>query len=269
MGNSCGFRARISLSYDMTFLTAFLHNIKNVDVQMKKERCILHWIVPRYVVQDDAITQYVAAVNIILTYYKLQDDIEDEKKGKFKQSFFKKGYQKAKKKYPKIDEIVAKYMQILHKLERERCSSIDRVADPFGCLVAELVAFNLEEKMSEAVEKVSYNIGKWIYLIDALDDYDKDIQKQNYNPFYMAYMAKSKRELLQNHGQDINFIFGNIFSENALYVGQIEFHFNHDLTDNIILRGLPMQTQTVMQKLSKLEKKEQKLAMKTGMQVEK
>lgn len=269
MGKSFGFRARISLSYDMTFLTAFLHNIKNVDVQIKKERCILHWIVPRYVAQDDAIMQYVAAVNIILTYYKLQDDILDENKGKLKRSFFKKGYKRAKQKYPEVDKIVAKYMQTLQALEREKCSSIDRVADPFGCLVAEIVAISLEGKMSEAVEKVAYNIGKWIYLIDALDDYDKDMQKQNYNPFIMAYMAKNKRELLQNHGEDIHFIFGNIFSENALYVGQIEYNFNHDLTDNIILRGIPVQTQTVMQKLSKLEKKEQKLAIKSGVQVEK
>lgn len=269
IGKSCGFRARMSLSYDMTFLTAFLHNIKNIDVQMKKERCVLHWIVPHPVIQDDAIMQYVAATNIILTYYKLQDDIVDENKGKFKQSFFKKGYQQAKKKYPKIEETVAKYMQILHTLEREKCSSIDRIADPFGCLVREIIALNLEDKMSNAIAKVAYNIGKWIYLIDALDDYDKDIQRQNYNPFYIAYMAKNKRELLQNYGQDINFIFGNIFSENALYIGQIEFYFNHDLTDNIILRGLPMQTQTVMQKLSKIEKKEQKLAMKAGIEIEK
>ena len=269
MGRSYGLRARISLSYDMTFLTAFLHNIQNVDVQIKKERCMLHWIVPRYVAQDDAITQYVAAVNIILTYYKLQDDILDEKKGKLKQSFFKKGYKRARRKYPEVDTIVAKYMQILHTLEREKCNSIDRAADPFGCLVAEIVAISLDGKMSEAVEKVAYNIGKWIYLIDALDDYDKDVQKQNYNPFVLAYGAKHKRELLENHGADINFIFGNIFSENALYVGQIEYNFNHDLTDNIILRGLPMQTQTVMQKRSKLEKKEQKLSIKTGVQVEK
>lgn len=190
IGKSCGFRARMSLSYDMAFLTAFLHNIKNIDVQMKKERCVLHWIVPHPVIQDDAIMQYVAATNIILTYYKLQDDIVDENKGKFKQSFFKKGYQQAKKKYPKIEETVAKYMQILHTLEREKCSSIDRIADPFGCLVREIIALNLEDKMSNAIAKVAYNIGKWIYLIDALDDYDKDIQRQNYNPFYIAYMAK-------------------------------------------------------------------------------
>lgn len=269
MGKNCGFRARMTLSYDMTFLTAFLHNINNVDVQMKKERCILHWFVPRYVTQEDEITQYVAAVNIILTYYKLQDDILDEKKGKFKSRFFQKGYKRAREKYPKVDEIVAKYMQVLHTLEREKCNSVDRAADPFGCLVTELVALSVGDKMTESIQKTAYNLGKWIYLIDALDDYDKDIQKQNYNPFIMAYMAKNKRELLNGYAEEIQFIFGNIFSENAMHVPQIQYHFNHDLTDNILLRGLPMQTQTIMQKQSKAEKKEQKFALKQKVQVKK
>lgn len=269
MGKSCGFRARMTLSYDMTFLTAFLHNIQNVDVQIQKERCILHWFVPRVVTKDDAITQYVAAVNIILSYYKLQDDILDEKKGKFKSNFFKKGYKRAKKKYPKVDAIVAKYMQNLQILEREKCSSIDRVADPFGSLVVEIVALSAEQNMTEAVQKIAYNLGKWIYLIDALDDYDKDMKKQNYNPFIVAYQAKDKRELLSKYAEEINFIFGNIFSENAVYTQQIAYHFNHDLTDNILLRGLPMQTQIIMQKQSKAEKKEQKYALKQKVQVKK
>ena len=40
-------------------------------------------------------------------------------------------------------------------------------------------------------------MGKWIYLIDALDDYDKDKKKGAYNPFVLAYGAPTREELLK------------------------------------------------------------------------
>lgn len=37
---------------------------------------------------------------------------------------------------------------------------------------------------------ISNNIGKWIYLIDALDDYDKDLSNGEFNPFTLDDFIK-------------------------------------------------------------------------------
>ena len=91
IGCACGQTARLALSYDMTFLSALLHNIMHTDVKVESRRCGVHPFVKRPVAGDDEITRTVACLNTALTYFKLSDDVEDEKKGRAARRFFKKG----------------------------------------------------------------------------------------------------------------------------------------------------------------------------------
>ena len=104
----------------------------------------------------------------------------------------------------------------------------------------------LAEAATEHTRSLAYGIGKWVYLIDALDDYEKDIKKGNYNPFYAAFGEQKRAQMLQKNGEEVNFVFRSVFAENAEHLRQIRFYFNHDLTDNIILRGMPAATQRIM-----------------------
>ena len=246
IGASCGQTARFSISYDITFLSALLHNIAGVDVKIEKEHCVLHPIVKREITRDDDITRALACLNVYLTYYKLSDDIEDEKKGRATRAFFKKGRKKARKIHPAMEEIIRTHLNDLHKLEKKNCESAEMAADPFGLMMAELSDYVLGDKATEHTYGLCYGIGKWVYLIDALDDYDKDIKKKNYNPFYAAYACPTRAELLEKNGEEIDFIFRSVFALNREHLAGIQFHFNHDLTDNIILRGLPAATKRVL-----------------------
>ena len=82
LGGCCGQRSRLALSYDMTFLSLLLHNIKNTDVKIEQRRCALHPFVRRPVTADDELTSMLACLNTALTYHKLCDDVEDEHKGR-------------------------------------------------------------------------------------------------------------------------------------------------------------------------------------------
>lgn len=246
IGSSCGQRARLALSYDMTFLSALLHNIKGTDVKIEKKHCVLHPVVRRPIAGDDHITRAVACLNTILTYYKLSDDVADEGKGKFTRSLFKKGFRRAKKLHPASADIVKARMQELSELEKENCASLDAAADPFGLMIAELSDECLQEHKNEHTYGLFYGIGKWVYLIDALDDYDKDVKKKNYNPFVSAYACATRAEMLEKNGEEVEFTFKAIFAQNAEHLKNIRFYFNHDLTDNIILRGLPAATRRVL-----------------------
>ena len=97
LGKSCGQKARMCLSFDLSFLSCFLHNVMNVDMQVEKQRCILHHIKPRPVSKPTYLSKRVANLNLILAYQKLNDDILDSGKGKIKKSFFNSAYKKVQK----------------------------------------------------------------------------------------------------------------------------------------------------------------------------
>ena len=85
-----------------------------------------------------------------------------------------------------------------------------------------------------------------MYLVEALDDYDKDVKKKNYNPFLRAFGQPSRAQMLEKNGEEVDFIFKSVFAQNAECLKKIRFYFNHDLTDNIVLRGLPSATRRVL-----------------------
>ncbi len=245
IGGCCGQTARLALSYDMTFFSALLHNIKNSDVKIEKRHCLLHPIIRRPIAADDEITRIIACLNTALAYFKLSDDVEDENKGKFKRFFFRGGFARAEKIFPQGAALIRDRMIELQRLEKEKCDSLDRAADPFGQMIADISDECLQDARTEHTRALFYGIGKWVYLIDALDDYDADIKKKNYNPFVAAFGNATRAEMLAQNREEVDFVFHSVFAENAERLKNIRFHFNHDLTDNIILRGLPAATRRI------------------------
>ena len=248
IGKKCGQRARFTLTYDIAFLSAIAHNILGKDVVIKKSRCIAHPIVRRPIAKCDEISDMLGSVNIILAYYKLKDDILDENKGGLKSLIFKKGYKKAKKSYPNIDKIVKDCYYNLVKLEKENSESVDIVSDCFAVMLKEISKEVFGDKATENTSELMYAVGKWIYLIDALDDYDKDVKSGSYNVFKNYYGAENYSQLIAKNENEIIFIFSGIFAQIAENFNLIKSYFNNDLVSNILFRGIPKKTQTIINK---------------------
>ena len=113
-------------------------------------------------------------------------------------------------------------------------------------MMEELATYSLKEKITEPARKLFYYLGKWIYLIDALDDYEKDIKEKNYNPPYGE--KPTVKELFEIYGKDLSFTFSEIFASMKSSLSECKFYFNHDLIDNIILRGIPSVTLKILKK---------------------
>lgn len=243
----CGHAARMGLSYDVTFLSVILHNIKGIDVKIEKQHCLTHCIRSRQMAEVDELTRQIGALNTFLAYYKYTDDIEDGDGGRGKRLLFKKGFKRAKKKYPSIEKIVRENLAEQAKTEKANVESIDRAADATAKMLAEVCDYLLEDKATGFTHNLFYAVGKWIYLIDALDDYDKDKKKGAYNPFALSFQAENRAELLQGKsGEEVAFVFHSLFFDIRENLSQISFRFNRDLSDNILLRGLPATTKRVM-----------------------
>ena len=248
IAESCGHAARMGLSYDVTFLSVILHNIAGIDVKIEKSHCLTHCIRSRMMAETDELTRMLGALNTALVYYKYTDDIADGDRGKGKRFWFKKGFARAKKKYPQVVEIVKSNLASQETVERARVASVDRAADATANILKEVSDLALGEKANEYTRNLFYSIGKWIYLIDALDDYDKDKKKGAYNPFELCYGAENLRALVTGkHGEDVKFVFYAIFYDIRENLAHIDFAFNRDLSDNILLRGLPTTTKRIME----------------------
>lgn len=248
IGGTCGARCRLVLNYDLTFLSVFAHNILDKDVKIDKKRCVIHWIRKKPVCEVDEISKRIACLNVILTHYKLGDDILDSGKGKLKQKFFSKGYKKAVKLEPSFDKIVRNNFKILLDYEKNNGDSIDVASDAFGVMMREIAVELFGESFSYEIGELCYNLGKWIYLIDALDDFDKDVKKGEYNVFFNSYKSiKSKKDLLKEKISELQFIFGTIMSDINTYSSKIQYKFNHDLIDNVLSKGILQQTKKIME----------------------
>jgi hypothetical protein len=193
----------------------------------------------------DELTKMLGAVNTELAYYKYTDDIKDGDKGRGKRLWFVKGHKRVKKQYPEITKIVERNLAEQERVEKSKTDSVDRAADSTANMLAELSDYLLEEKKTEQTRALFYAIGKWIYLIDALDDYDKDVKKGAYNPFVLAYGAESRAKLVENNGSDLEFIFNSLFYDIRENLTNAKLYFNRDLVDNVLLRGLPMMTKRI------------------------
>ncbi len=238
IGASCGQIAKTTLSYDIAFMSALLHNIKNVDVKIKNRQCYFH-IKKMPMAEIDEITLALGCVNTVLAYYKLKDDqMDGDKRGVF--SFlYKGGYKRALKKHPEIVNICRRQVEAQAELEKNGCSSIDMASEPTANMLRELAHYLLGEYATEHTDMLLYDVGKWIYLADAMDDYDKDVKKGRYNVLYNLSKAQTFSQGRELFGEELLFVLNSLFADMRNRLANIKFNYNHDLTDNIILRGIP------------------------------
>ena len=136
-------------------------------------------------------------------------------------------------------------MRAQTELEKAGCAVIDQACEPTAAMMRDISDYLLGEYSTPHTQKLFYNLGKWVYLIDALDDYDKDVKKGRYNVLYNVYGEGCKAQAVKKGEKELVFIFDMLFAQLRESIANIKFRFNHDLTDNIILRGIPLKTKAV------------------------
>ncbi|MBE5731730.1 MAG: hypothetical protein E7353_01730 [Clostridiales bacterium] len=203
---------RVCTTYDITFLSILSHDCLNYPVQLTNESCIANPFQKKLIVKDNPLMRKVSAIAVLLVYYKLQDDIIDGKKSrKILNTLFSKQVKKAKLIFPEADTIIDSYYQKLREMERANEKVIDKVSDCFGRMLKEIFELVIPS-CDENVYSLAYNVGKYIYLIDAVDDIEDDAKSGNYNPFIASYGEyKNKVDFMQKYGKEMEFsVYGTI-----------------------------------------------------------
>ena len=178
-----GVSGQISLTYDMTFVILLLTSLYELPVQKGTSRCILHPALPRTVRKSEA-TEYGADMNILLTYYKCMDDWKDEKKA------VRRGYAallshkagEVAERYPGKASRIRELLEELSGIEKSGSLDPDLASGCFGRILSEVFVWK-QDIWEDALRKMGFFLGKYIYLMDAYEDAEKDLRTGNYNLF--------------------------------------------------------------------------------------
>ena len=143
---------------------------------------------------ENKFTEYAADMTVVLAYFKALDDWKDEKKpGKrWYAGILSKAYQEVEKAYPRQCQAVSSSIQELEVIEKDRDSNPDQAINCSGKMLSELFVCE-EDFWSNSLRTFGYELGRFIYLMDATLDYKKDFRKRNYNPLFK--MGKRPEEM--------------------------------------------------------------------------
>ncbi len=230
---------RVCTTYDITFLSILSHDCLNYPVQLTNENCIANPFQKKLIVKDNPLMRKVSAIAVLLVYYKLQDDIIDGKKSrKILNTLFSKQVKKAQLIFPEADGIIDSYYQKLRAMEQENEKIIDKVSDCFGSMLKELLTLVIPS-CDENVYSLAYNVGKYIYLIDAVDDIEEDAKSGNYNPFLACYGEFENREaFMGKHGKEMEFSVYGTINKAVCAFNDRNYNQSYSLLKNIMHHGL-------------------------------
>lgn len=108
----------------------------------------------------------------------------------------KKRFKKSKHLYAGKVNILASLLHKVYQSESNIINSFDfdNVTNSFGDFFAEIFFINNDVFDKEnLLRKLFFQVGKWIYIIDAYDDFGKDMKKNRFNLLY----SLSKNDIME------------------------------------------------------------------------
>ena len=182
-----GFMGQMTLTYDMTFAVILLSSLYENASEAERHRCKVHPIKKQTMLRNE-ITDYAAAMNVLLAYYHMEDDWQDDRKvtSLMTKSMIHGKVRRIIEEYPRQSRAIRSALEELSSCEKEECTDIDRTAGCFGRLMEELFVYR-EDIWERNLRKMGFFLGKFIYIMDAYEDLPEDLKKGRYNPLRDIY----------------------------------------------------------------------------------
>ena len=182
-----GFMGQMTLTYDMTFAVILLSSLYETETKAEMHRCKVHPVKKQRMLRNE-ITSYAAAMNVLLAYYHMEDDWQDDRKvtSLMTKSMIHGKVRRIIEEYPRQSRAIRSALEELSSCEKEECTDIDRTAGCFGRLMEELFVYR-EDIWERNLRKMGFFLGKFIYIMDAYEDLPEDLKKGRYNPLRDMY----------------------------------------------------------------------------------
>ena len=220
----------LTLQYDMAFLALLLMSLYEPEERSGKDRCLTHPIRKREWVSSDII-RYCADMNVALAYWKCLDDWQDDgsRAARWMAKQLEGPCQEIAGRYPRQWETMEHCLRELTKLEKEGCTQIDRCAGEFGALMGQLLVFR-EDHWTAMLQQLGDALGRFVYLMDAAVDCDRDAGKGSYNPWLAG-----EKPCAPEYREDC---LVNILGRCTTYFEALPLVQDKALLDNILYSGV-------------------------------
>lgn len=247
----CGQIPRMTLSYDAVFLALLLSGIFDEEEKFQAQRCIVHPVEKRPTLIHNPAIDYAADMMVILAYHKFLDDWKDEKSGSSLagRTALSLAYRKLKKQHQATCRLVEETLEKLSLLEAGKSSSLDETCSVFAELMEILFTgyTDREAQPSQGQQRIlgelGKSLGRWIYAVDALDDWEKDQKDGSYNPLIYR----------KNGLEGIGDILYNYLAEVAKAYDLLDIKKNRGIIENIIFMGLRRRTDLILKERTNID----------------
>lgn len=239
LGRSYGTASRFLLNYDLVLLGVLTDALSGEMPTAKREGCFATPLAKRQTFYATRGLQLAATGLVLLSYYRLQDSLQDEKHLKragyaLAAPALRGMHKKAAAALPAEDAVVAAQMQRQQALEAAGCQNVDEAADPTAHMCAALFA---EAAQDDETRHTLYRLGLFagqvVYLLDAAEDYADDEKQGKYNVFLAGNVPQV--QAVEQVRTRCNMAAGEI----ARCYSQLKPKQYKDILDNIFYLGLP------------------------------
>ena len=268
IGHRYGQLPRMALSYDAAFLAILLASLSDAPDTPAQEHCVVHPIKKKTLIYNSA-ADYAGDVMLLLAWYKLLDDAKDENRlyAKATMVMLRGIYRKLQSQYPDLCRGIEENLASLASLEAAKCDSIDRAADAFSRIMEIIFREGVRvlygekaksidlETLTETTGRIGWHLGKWIYLIDAADDIEENLESRSYNPllYRFSYDAASEtpQEFRDRIEPDLRFNLFHYLAIASSSLQELPLQKNQGILENIIYLGLYRKTEEIITRTEK------------------
>ncbi len=257
MKRYAGASSTLMLSYDLVFLAMLRAETDETGFKIGLGRCGLHPVKKRPVAEENSALRFSAGASVVLSYYKLLDDLNDKNTGKRLLKRFALGKTKKQLKriykrlpeynFPELSEKIKTYLDELSALESAKSDSPDACADVFGKILSLLFSHGIEDEKNAAMtSSLGYSVGRLIYLADAMDDFYDDLKTGAFNPLVSAGFTEVPDD----------FLLASMYSETesaikALKGRKTKYRDIGNILLNVLSLGIPNVVNEILKKQSR------------------
>ena len=226
-----GRKATRALSYDMTFLHLLLDDLYNCPLSLQKEHCQIHPVSKQEFVTS-SISAYVADMQLLLSYYSALDHVvdDDSQKAVSKAKALEDDIQVTSEAHPRQAQAILDSLAGIARCEEEGCKDPLVPAGLFGELMG-AVFTPYDDIWAPVLTHLGQGLGRFVYILDAWDDLEKDKKKGAYNPF----IDRQKDDVLRSEVKDL---LTDAASDAAEALEKLPLDDNLSVLRNVIYSGI-------------------------------
>lgn len=252
---------RLFLSYDFTALAMLRLALTDCEVKTERKRCP-YGLKRRAVLCCNEALGFTAAAFACLGYRKVLDDVEDERGFKrlarrISVPLFKRMLRRSAKLYPELYAAVSSPLDSLALLEADGAAhTLDEYADGGAAALGVIASYGLTGSSAAIAYEAGYHIGRFIYILDALDDLEGDTAARRFNPLVKHYGSV---EAVKAHTEEIDETLRASSLRFSAAVGLAKGSVYTDILQNIARFGMDNATGTVYDKYAYKRKEKEVL----------